>query len=73
MRLSTWFEALNEEDRLGFLDALHKFVRTYSFLSQVVSFGDAKLERDYIYCRALASRLRGLLLSSGSTSARMWS
>ncbi len=33
---------------------LDKFVRTYSFLSQVVSFGDPKLERDYIYCRALA-------------------
>ena len=43
----------DEEDRLGFKDALDKFVRTYSFLSQVVSFGDSKLERDYIYCRAL--------------------
>ncbi len=52
------FKALDEEDRLGFKDALDKFVRTYSFLSQVVSFGDSKLERDYIYCRALASRLR---------------
>ena len=40
------------------MDALDKFVRTYSFLSQIVSFGDSKLERDYIYCRALASRLR---------------
>jgi type I restriction enzyme R subunit len=52
------FRALSEEDRLGFKDALDKFVRTYSFLSQVVSFGDSKLERDYIFCRALASRLR---------------
>jgi len=52
------FWALAEEDRLGFKDALDKFVRTYSVLSQVVSFGDSKLERDYIYCRALASRLR---------------
>ncbi len=52
------FKALDEEDRLGFKDALDKFVRTYSFLSQVVAFGDSKLERDYIYCRALASRLR---------------
>ena len=49
---------LDEEDRLGFKDALDKFVRTYSFLSQVVSFGDTKLERDYLYCRALASLLR---------------
>ena len=52
------FWELDEEDRLGFKDALDKFVRTYSFLSQVVSFGDSKLERDYTYCRALAARLR---------------
>ena len=52
------FQALDEEDRLGFKDALDKFVRTYSFLSQVVSFGDSKLERDYLYCRALASVIR---------------
>jgi type I restriction enzyme R subunit len=52
------FHQLSEEDRRGFKDALDKFVRTYSFLSQVVSFGDTKLERDYLYCRALASLLR---------------
>ena len=52
------FKALSGEDRLAFKDALDKFVRTYSFLSQVVSFGDSKLERDYRYCRALASCLR---------------
>jgi type I restriction enzyme R subunit len=52
------FTALGEEDQFEFKDALDKFVRTYSFLSQVVSFVDPKLERDYIYCRALASRIR---------------
>ncbi len=52
------FHDLTEEDRLGFKDALDKFVRTYSFLSQIVSFGDTKLERDYLYCRALTSILR---------------
>lgn len=52
------FTVLVEEDRLEFKDALDKFVRTYSFLSQIVSFGDSSLERDYIYCRALASRIR---------------
>ncbi|MHB1576694.1 MAG: type I restriction endonuclease subunit R [Candidatus Dormibacteria bacterium] len=52
------FSALGEEDRFEFKDALDKFVRTYSFLSQVVSFVDPKLERDYVYCRALASRVR---------------
>jgi type I restriction enzyme R subunit len=52
------FKALDEEDRLAFKDALDKFVRTYSFLSQIVSFGDSNLERDYLYCRALAPKLR---------------
>jgi type I restriction enzyme R subunit len=52
------FRALDEEGRLDFKDAIDKFVRTYSFLSQVVAFGDSKLERDYVYARALASRLR---------------
>ena len=52
------FRALAEQDRLAFKDALDKFCRTYSFLSQVVSFTDTKLERDYAYCRALAARLR---------------
>jgi len=49
---------LSEEDRLSFRDALNRFTRTYSFVSQVVSFTDSKLERDYIYCRALAARVR---------------
>jgi type I restriction enzyme R subunit len=52
------FKALEEESRLEFKDALDKFVRTYAFVSQIVSFGDSKLERDYAYCRAVASRLR---------------
>jgi type I restriction enzyme R subunit len=52
------FIALDEEGRLDFKDALDKFVRTYSFLSQIVSFGDSKLEQDYLYCRALAAKLR---------------
>jgi type I restriction enzyme R subunit len=52
------FRALAEQERLAFKDALDKFCRTYSFLSQVVSFTDTKLERDYAYCRALAARLR---------------
>jgi type I restriction enzyme R subunit len=52
------FTSLVEEDRLAFKDALDRFVRTYSFLSQVVAFGDSKLERDYTCCRALAARLR---------------
>lgn len=52
------FNALPEEDRLDFKDALDKFVRTYSFLSQIVSFQNTNLERDYRYCRALAAYIR---------------
>lgn len=49
------FGALDDDERERFVDALQRFVRTYSFLSQVVSFTDAKLHRDYLYCRALAA------------------
>jgi len=52
------FGALGADDQAEFKQALDKFVRTYSFLSQVVLFGDTKLERDYRYCRALASVIR---------------
>lgn len=52
------FHAMDEEDRLAFRDALVRFVRTYSFLSQIVSFNSTDMERDYVYCRALASCLR---------------
>ena len=49
------FRDLDEDAQQLFRDALNRFVRTYSFLSQVVSFTDTKLERDYLYCKALAS------------------
>ncbi|MHB8717743.1 MAG: type I restriction endonuclease subunit R [Candidatus Dormibacteria bacterium] len=57
------FLALSEEDRLAFRDALTKFVRIYSFLSQVVAIGSTALERDYVYCRALANYLRDATVS----------
>lgn len=46
-----------EQDR--FLDALKRFIRTYTFLSQVVTFTDVKLERDFLFCRALSAFLKG--------------
>ncbi|MBV8756430.1 MAG: type I restriction endonuclease subunit R [Deltaproteobacteria bacterium] len=52
------FEELEEDDQLAFRDLLNRFVRTYAFLSQVVSFSSTVLERDYLYCRALAAYLR---------------
>ncbi len=52
------FHALQDEEQEAFRDALGRFVRTYSFLSQVVSFTEAELERDYRFCRALASLIK---------------
>ena len=52
------FHELDEENRLAFRDALNRFVSIYSFLSQVVSFNDTGMERDYRYCRALSACLR---------------
>jgi type I restriction enzyme, R subunit len=52
------FEAMGNEQRLEFRDALTRFVRTYSFVSQIAAFTDPSLERDYVYCRALSLYLR---------------
>ncbi len=54
------FEQLADEKRLEFRDALMRFVRTYSFVSQIAAFTDTALERDYVYCRALSAYLRDL-------------
>ena len=52
------FNALVEERQDEFRDVLTRFTRIYSFLSQVVSFTDVKLERDYLFCRRLAQLVR---------------
>ena len=52
------FKALDEEDQDMFRDALTRFVRVYGFLAQIVKFTNVNLERDYIYCRALAMLIR---------------
>ena len=52
------FNALSEDDQDSFRDALGRFVRVYSFLSLVVQFRNAELERDYRFCRALAALIR---------------
>jgi len=51
-------EEMGDEQRLEFRDALTRFVRTYSFVSQIAAFTDPALERDYVYCRALSLYLR---------------
>ena len=51
-------KGLGEEDQDMFRDALTRFVRVYGFLAQIVKFANVGLERDYIYCRALAMLIR---------------
>jgi type I restriction enzyme R subunit len=63
------FDALEEEEQEALRDALTRFVRTYSFLSQVVSFTDPSLEHDYCFCRALSAFVKrdaGASLDLGS-------
>ena len=43
--------------RLGFRDALNRFVRTYSFVSQIAAFTGPALVPDFVSCRALSSYL----------------
>ena len=58
------FEELDEAEQERFRDALSRFVRTYSFLSLIVPFGDTALERDYLFGRAL---LRFIRADAGGT------
>ncbi len=48
-----WGLAPDEQDR--FSDALGRFVRIYSFLSQIVTFVDTSLERDYVFAKSLSA------------------
>jgi type I restriction enzyme R subunit len=52
------FRALDPGEQDAFRDALGRFIRTYAFLSQVVSFTDVELERDYLFCKALSAFIR---------------
>lgn len=54
------FEALaTDDERDKFRELIGRFVSIYGFIAQVVTFTDPVLERDYIYSRALQSRLPG--------------
>ena len=53
------FKALDEEEQDVFRDAVGRFVRVYGFLAQIVDFSNVELERDYVFCRALARLIRG--------------
>jgi len=52
------FRDLEEDEQERFRDALGRFVRIYSFLSQIVSFVDTELERDYLFGKALQAFIK---------------
>ena len=47
----------DEEQRKGFRKALTDYVRLYAFLSQIITFTDAELEKLYVFGRLLLRRL----------------
>ena len=53
------FLELDEEVQDAFRDVLARFVSMYAFVSQIVSYVDRQLERDYLYARALLACLPG--------------
>jgi len=52
------FHGLADDERDRFRDVLGRFVRTYSFLSQIVTFTDTALERDYLFGKALQAFIK---------------
>lgn len=46
-----------EEEREGFRSTLQRFIRFYGFVSQIITFEDADLERLYVFGRALNRKL----------------
>ena len=47
------FQALAEEEQQDFRSQLTDYVRLYAFLSQVLTFADADLEKLYVFARYL--------------------
>ena len=53
----TRFEALDESKKVDFKGTLQDYVRLYAFLSQILTFADADLEKLYVFGRLLLRRL----------------
>jgi len=51
------FKELTKEDNYVFKDNLRRFVKTYAFVTQLVSFTDVSLEKLHLYCRFLLKKL----------------
>jgi type I restriction enzyme R subunit len=51
------FRALEEEDAEQFRKDLGSFLRLYDFLSQIIAYGDADLEKLYVFGKSLAPQI----------------
>ncbi len=51
------YQAVSDDERVGFRGKLADYTRLYAFLSQVVTFQDADLERLYVFARLLLRKL----------------
>lgn len=49
------YRSLDKDEQESFADDLKRFVSVYSYLSQIVEFGNVDLERDYLFCRWLSA------------------
>ncbi len=52
------FQALPEDEQRDFRGELTNYVRLYAFLSQLLTFADADLEKRYVFARRLRSLLK---------------
>lgn len=51
------YEAAPEDERVDFRGTLQDYVRLYAFLSQILPFSDASLEKLYVFSRLLLRKL----------------
>jgi type I restriction enzyme R subunit len=51
------YEELSKEEKFTFKDNLRRYVKTYAFITQIVTFKDVSLERLYSYSRFLLKKL----------------
>lgn len=51
------FKGLDDDSQIEWRNTADRFVRLYAFLSQIVPVADLNLERDYLYVKALLTKL----------------
>ena len=57
MVVDTYNERLNEEEQDDFKSKIQSFIRMYSYISQISSFGEIRWEKSYVFLRFLNKKL----------------